>query len=306
MKKTIILVLLMVLALGSAALAAEVKVGGEARYILTFPKDEDDAPDWSDAAQYRIKISADLNETTSALIYFRSKPTTDSPHIDTVYNAQLTTKLAGIGSLTLGQDYNDYGSSPFASYGTIWGGAGDEKTGILFATEEMSGFSGQIFWTPTKGNSFVAGELNYALPFLQGSTIGLAANRQGDANAAFAGTALVKLNDAFSVYGELGKTDSELDDCDVKTVGAKAVLGKLSLYGETDVEAKKNYFQATLPFQAVSLNASYQFGEGYERHEEWVPTPCDDEDITPACCGKWEVHNAGEDGKILVWAKVVF
>ncbi|MGE5507252.1 MAG: hypothetical protein ACM3RP_02010 [Chitinophagales bacterium] len=291
MKKAIILVLLMVLSLGGAALAAEVKVGGEARYILTFPKSEEGAPDWSDAAQYRIKISADLNETTSALIYFRSKPTTDKAHIDTVYNAQLTTKLAGVGTLTLGQDYNDYGSAPFANFGTVWGNTGDKGTGILFATEEMGGISGQVFWAPKAEDHFVAGEVNYALPFLEGSTVGLAAYRQGDGNPAFAGTALVKLSDAFSVYGELGKTDSELDECDAKTIGAKAVLGNLTLYGESDVAKKQNYFQVTVPFQGVSLNAAYQCGQGYEKTwdseaEEWV--------------------NAGEDGKITVWAKVVF
>jgi hypothetical protein len=276
MRKATILSLLLVLVMGAGALAADVKVGGEVRYYLNFPKDEAGAPPWSDNAQYRVKVSATLNEQTSALIYLKSGKADGV--FDSVLSAELTTKVTGLGTLAAG-NAPDYGSSPFVKYGTVWGATGDETYGVSFASEPFGGFAGQLLVAPDAKDTFFGGELTYALPGLEGSSVGLSFNKKGNTDANLALIAKMPLTQELSLYGELGKKGGS-DELNVQTLGAKFVAGPATLYGEGDLKAKKYYLQGTLPFQSVSLNAGYQFGDGYTA--------------------------PGDDGKLSLWAKVSF
>lgn len=277
MRKCLIFTLAAVLLFGATALAGEVQVGGEVRYVLTIPADD---LDWYQKIQYRLKVTGTVNETTDAMFLLRSRPDADGPVVEETFDellyAELNTKLAGLGTLRLGRVEN--GTSPFASFGDVWG-AGDGGDGLAFATESFGGLAADIFIGPEKDNTTVSGEVTYALPVIEGSSVGLAFKKVGDADADLAAIANVPLGEALTLYGELGSTGAS-DEMDIQNVGAKLSAGGATFYAEAAIEPEKYYLQATVPVQGVSLNASYQFGDGYT--------------------------TAGDDGKLTFWARVAF
>jgi hypothetical protein len=279
-KLALLLTLVMVLGLGASAMAATTTVGGEVRYVYAIPGDSSAA---TDSTQFRVKVSSQLSDATNALIWLRS--TSANGTFDTVLAAELTTKFKGIGTLALGNT-PDYGTSPFVAYGSVWGATDPgrevpevaaDPIGISFATETFAGVSAQALVSLVPDDNFFGGEVTYALPMLKDSTVGVSFNKKGSDELALAAIANAKVA-GVTVYGEVGKT-AGASELDVKTLGATATVAGVALYAETDLQAEKNYLQATKSFNSVSYNASYTFGNGY---------------------------GAADDGKIKVWAKVSF
>jgi hypothetical protein len=314
MKKiAMLLTLVMVLAFGASVMAADVKIGGEVRYILNVPADD---VEYSQATQVRLKVTANLDENTYAQWYVRdshvgshSQKTVDiikddpdtvpdetvateggvdfpgGLNFNTVYTAQLVHKIAGAGTVAVGYA-PDYGSSAFAVLGgAVWGATGDETNAISFASEAFNGLSFQAMFAPTKDKSFFGGEVSYALPVLEGSSVGFSANKKGDADMQWAVIGSAPVGPA-TVYAEVGKTNDDAgktnDDINVKNIGASVAVGPATLIGEMELteDAGKTYLQATVPYKGISLNASYQMGDGYTK--------------------------AGDDGKMSFWAKISF
>ncbi|MGE5623443.1 MAG: hypothetical protein ACM3UP_00300 [Methanocella sp.] len=181
---------MLVLALGTGALAADVKVGGCIAYNLENPGNSCEPIHYLD---WNIRFESALSEQTSAKIQMNIAMFSEFElEWLTVSTAQIKTKLAGLGTLGFGVN-PDFGTSPFEAvdsvlfagesmrFNGVWG-LTNYTPAVAFATEKVGVLAGQIYadlYDPDAqdDDGQIAAEITYDLPALEGASVGVALSK---------------------------------------------------------------------------------------------------------------------------------